>query len=77
MGKEYLQRNLQNDKRHCQEGRPPHLPVHEIGEHSEMQGADPEEVDEQEGQIKSLDVIGHEIDDVPSGHLPQGDLTQP
>lgn len=34
-------------------------------------------MDEQEGLIKSLNIVGHEIDDVAGGHLPQGHLTQP
>ena len=40
-GKKYLQRDLENDKSHGQEGGPANLVVHQVGKDSKMQWTDP------------------------------------
>ena len=48
-GKKYLKWDLQDDEGGCQEGRPADLHIHQVGEHSQVDGADPQEVQEHEG----------------------------
>ena len=44
------------------EGWPADLPVHQVGEEEEIEGADPEVIEHMEGQLKPLNVIGGEVD---------------
>ena len=71
-----LERNLENDEGHGEKSWPADLPVHQVGEDSQVEGTDPQEVHKQEGQVEPLHVIGGQVDHVTSGHLAQGDLTQ-
>ena len=67
---EYLQRYLEDDKGHCEEGRPANLTVHQVGEDSEMEGTDPQKVEEEEGEVEPLNIIGCQVDHMTCGHLP-------
>ena len=68
--------NLENDKGKGEKGGPADLPVHEEGEDGEMEWTDPEEMEEEEGQVEPLDVVGGQVDYMTSRHLAQGHLTQ-
>ena len=48
LGRKYLERSLQNDVGSCKEGWPADLHVDQVGEHSQMDGGDPQEVEEGE-----------------------------
>ena len=73
---EDLQWDLEDDEGEGKEGRPANLAVHEEGEGGEMERTYPEEVQEEESQVESLDVVGGQVDHMTSGHLAQGHLTQ-
>ena len=49
---------MENDKGHGKEGWPADLAVDQVGEDSKMEGTDPEKVDEEEGKVEPLNVIG-------------------